>query len=88
MTKTHYIIRTSKAKMPTSCWGTYRRVAVLEVEAGVETVSMISDRARDVISVVQTWEKLNVGITERCAYQQALAEANELCDTLNSRMGA
>lgn len=82
MTKaTEYIVKTAAAKMPGSCWGQYRRVAVLEVMAGAEP-AMISKRARGVVRVVQTWERLNVGTTERCAYERALAEARELVERL------
>lgn len=78
-----YIVKTAAACMPTTCWGTYRRVAVLEVEDRVEDVAMISERARGCVRVVETWERLNVGTTERCAYARALREAEALCDRLN-----
>lgn len=81
--RTHHIVQTAAAKTPSSCWGVYRRVAVLEVEAGVDRASMISDRARGVRRVVATWEKCNVGKTDACAYQQALAAARELAAELN-----
>jgi hypothetical protein len=45
---------------------------------------MLSERARGVVRVVATWEKLNVGKTARCAYQRALADAIELAAELNS----
>ena len=41
---THFIVKTAAACMPASCWGQYRRVAVLEVEVGTEP-KMISARA-------------------------------------------
>lgn len=81
--KTVYIVKTAAACMPSSCWGTYRRVAVLECEAWQTAPSMISNRARGVVRVVQTWERLNVGLTDRCAYRQALIEAEHLCVQLN-----
>jgi hypothetical protein len=74
----NYIVKTAAAAMPNNCWGTYRRVAVLEVQDGVADVAMISARARGVVRVVATWEKCNVGHTARCAYQKALAEAHAL----------
>lgn len=79
----HYIVQCAAASMPQSCWGRYRRVGVLEVPAGVQSVGMISERDREVIQVVETWEKLNVGSTERCAYQRALTEAHALAERLN-----
>ena len=83
--KNKFIVRCSAAKMPSSCWGKYRRVAVLEVEPGVERVSMISTRARGVVRVVATWEDLNVGTTERCAYAKAMRAAQSMADELNQK---
>ena len=85
-TMTHYIVQTALAKMPNSCWGTYRRVAVLEVDAVCQSVSMISDHARGCRRVVRTWERCNVGTTDRCAYAQALAAAYELAAELNAKI--
>ena len=79
----HYIVKSSRAKMPSSCWGHYGRVALLKVEAGIERVSMISPRARGVIEVVKTWEKLHLGKTERCAFERALREAENMAAALN-----
>lgn len=79
-----YIVKTSAANMPGTCWGVYRRVAVLEVEPGVATVAMISSHASGVVRVVETWERLNVGHTKRCAYQRALTEAEALAAKLNA----
>lgn len=76
-----FMILTARACMPASCWGTYRRVAVLEVEAGTHP-AMISERAVGVYRVVQEWGPCNVGTTERCAYERALSEAYELIDRL------
>jgi hypothetical protein len=80
----HYIVQSAAACMPSSCRGTYRRVAVLEVEDDVERAAMISPRARGVIRVVRTWERRNVGRTSRCAYAIALAEAEALAAELGA----
>jgi hypothetical protein len=61
----------------------YRKVAVLEVDAGVENVAAISERARGVRRIVRVWPHLNVGSTERCAYAQGLREAEALARELN-----
>ncbi len=81
---TEYIVQTACAKMPNSCWGQYRRVAVMEVMAGTQP-AMISKRARGVVHIVATWERLNVGTTDRCAYRRALSEAREMARDLNAR---
>ena len=79
-----YAVISSTAKMPSSCWGRYRRVGVVELEPGVEgPPTMVSSRSRQVKRVVETWERLNVGTTERCAYQRALREADALATKLN-----
>ena len=81
---THYIVQTAAACMPSSCWGEYGRVAVIEVEAGLERAAMISPRARGVVRVVRVWDKLNKGTSERCAFARALADARELATQLNA----
>lgn len=83
-TPTHFIVQTASAYMPSSCWGVYRRVGVLEVDLGLRHVSQISERARGCARVVRTWERLNVGKTARCAYDRALDEAERLAAELNA----
>jgi hypothetical protein len=78
-----YIVQTAAANMPSSCWGTYRRVAVLEVNDGLTRVAMISERARGVKRIVVLYDRLNVGKTDRCAYARALRNAYALTDRLN-----
>lgn len=77
-----YIVKTASAKARK--WGRHGRVAVLEIEAGLVDVSMISSRAKGVVQVVQIWEDLNMGSSNRCAYALALAEATTLCAKLNA----
>lgn len=79
----HFIVQSASASMPRSVKAPYKRVAVLEVPDDVVRASMISERAKDVIRVVQTWEKCNVGQGIRSAYSRALSEAIQLCGTLN-----
>lgn len=74
--------------MPATCRSSYRRVAVMKVDldqlpAGRDEPTMISERARGVIEIVQLWEKLYNGKTERCSFARALREAEELADRLN-----
>ncbi len=68
-------------------FGSYRRVAVLEIDPSTcppEGPRMISDRARGVVRVVETWERLYSGRTERCAFSRAMREAQALADRLNA----
>lgn len=74
----YYRVMTAAAAMPNSCWGTYRRVAVVEVATADTLPAMISERARGVVRIVKTWEKLNVGSTARCAYSRAVVAAEAL----------
>ena len=79
-----FIVMSAAACMPGSCWGIYKRVAVVELDPEfVGTPKMISAHARGCKKVVRTWERRNVGLTERCAYQKALAEAQALANSLN-----
>lgn len=77
-----FIVMTAATPMPQSCWGQYRRVAVVEVEGDTKP-KMISKRARGVVRIVKRWEKLSVGKTDRCAYRRALADAGALARALN-----
>ena len=82
-----YLIKTSAAHMPGSCkYGPYYRLAVLEVTEGTQKVAMISPRARGVVRVIATWEKLWGGAkTERGAYELAKKEAQEMVASLEKR---
>jgi len=78
-----FIVMDRTAHMPSSARGEYRRVAVVETDLPEgEEPKMISERARGVVRLVRTWERLNVGKTERCAFQRALSEAYELAESL------
>ena len=86
---TRFIVMSRSAHMPPGCWGEYRRVAVVEttLPAPFEP-RMISERSTGVVRIVDTWEKLNVGTSDRCAYAKALAEAEALADKLNNERQA
>jgi hypothetical protein len=82
---TEFVVKTSSANMPSHCWGDYARVGVLEIDTEqTDDPKMISTHARGVVRVVQTWEKCNVGKTERCAFRRALAAAERLAEGLNN----
>lgn len=67
-----------------STWGTYIKVAVLEIESDfVGVPKMISERARGVIRIVESWGPRNLGHTERSAGFRARRDARELCRKLN-----
>lgn len=84
MQKPRYIVMSATAKMPSSCWGRYRRVAVVELEPDfLGRPKFIGNHARGVVRVVATWEKCHQGTTRRSAYGRALAEAEELARELN-----
>lgn len=82
---TEYVVKTSSACMPSSCWGRYGRIAVLEVrrDRGEDEPKMISEHARCVVRVVKVWERLHIGTTDRCAFAKALAKAKSLANELN-----
>jgi hypothetical protein len=77
---------TASAKMPSSCKGTYRRIAVVETSlAPGEVPAMISDRAKGVVRIVETWERLHVGKTRRSEYFRALEDAEKLLQRLMAK---
>jgi hypothetical protein len=79
-----FIVQTATAKMPSRCKGQYRRVAVIEVKPGITEVAMISNHARGVVRVVETWERLHAqGV--RTAYAKALVEAATMAALLNAQ---
>jgi hypothetical protein len=83
-----YIVMTASAQMPSSCRGVYKRVAVVElntdyIDKGIRPL-MISPTAQGVRRIVETWERCNVGSTERSAYAVAMREAEALAAKLNS----
>ena len=80
----YYKLMTASAQMPQSCWGTYRRIAIVQVETADTEPAMISERAIGVVRIVATWEKLNVGKTDRCAYRKALKEAEKMLSDLRN----
>ena len=73
---------TAKEAMPSSCWGTYGKIAVVRTD-GKNMPKQINPRHKSVKSIVKIWRKLNVGTTDRCAYNVALKKANLLADLLN-----
>lgn len=83
-TSPRYIVLTAAAKMPSSCWGRYRRIAVVELDGTGVKPAMISERARGVRRIVETWERLHVGKTDRSAYSSAFAEATAKAAALNA----
>lgn len=79
-----FIVQTATAKMPSTCKGRYRRVALIEVEVGYTEVSMISPHARGVVRIVDTWERCHAGGIDT-AYARALAEAKTMAAALNAQ---
>lgn len=96
MTTERYIVMDRSTRGPTirnfgARASNYRRVAVVEVApsllaaSGVTEPCAIAKTARGVNRVVETWESLFAGSTERCAYQRALSEAYDLARALNEQ---
>lgn len=77
-----FIVMTAAAKMPSSCWGKYGRVAVVECAPGM-VPKQINPNHKAVKRIVQLWDRRRIGKTSRSAFQRALAEAEEYCEELN-----
>ena len=82
MIKERFIVMTAAACMPSSCWGRYGRVGIVELSSE-KRPKMISERARGIARIVGTFERQNMGTTERCAFAQSVAAANEWAYQLN-----
>jgi hypothetical protein len=78
-----FVVMVSKAKMPSSCWGRYQKIAVVETN-GRDVPRRIDIRDRAIIRVVRIWDRCNDGKTDRCAAAKAQREARELADRLNA----
>lgn len=72
-----YHLLVSSAQMPNSCKGVYKRIAILRVDHHERPIGFVPKTIREMrgVEIVRTWERLNVGTTERCAYKLALREA-------------
>lgn len=83
-----HIVMTASAKMPSSCKGRYGKVAVVqltqEFTAQGKRPKMISNRAKGVLRIVWQSGPQNIGRTERCGFQRALAEAMRYAEELNN----
>ncbi len=73
-----YIIKVSCAKMPSSVKAPYKKIALIEVEHGVQSVKMISARARGVKRIIAVWDRRFSGKTANCAASRAIARACEM----------
>ncbi len=81
--ETYYTVHVSAANMPSSCWGRYCNVAVLECEVGHEPKA-IRDTAK--VRVICGWYKQHVGTTPRSASEKALDSAHLIVARLTSQI--
>lgn len=64
----------SKAKMPSSCWGRYGRIGLLITKENYIPIR-IDSRPKKVVGIIELWDKLHMGKTDKCAYSKARDEA-------------
>ena len=81
-----YHLVVSSACMPNSCWGVYKRIAVLRIDhherpAGFMPVIIRETRG---VKIERLWDKLHVGKTDHCAFKVALRKATELLAELTA----
>jgi len=79
-----FVVRTSAAKMPNSCWGRYSHVGVIEVY-GKYTAQL-----RETAGQTVRWyrSRLFAGTSDRCAASRAEDEALDVVRSLESRYAA
>lgn len=78
-----FTVVVSSAKMPGSCWGKYKHVAVVWHEPSFRP-TRIDDRPHAVREIVRQWRRQHDGKTSRCAASVAEAKARELAQRLNA----
>jgi hypothetical protein len=83
-TDSRYIVKVSNVQHG-SRFGRYVNVAVLEVDPGVNEVTMISTRAKGVRSIVWESGAVSCGKTSRSSSRQAIDYAEALSAELNER---
>ncbi len=76
-----YVVLTSSAKMPNSCWGRYGNVAIIETD-GKTMPKQINSRHKAVISIPWYRGRLHIG-GPKSAYARAVDEAIALCAKWN-----
>ena len=79
-----WIVMTSVAKMPMTCLGRYRRVALVQLDqyhiARDLRPARISERTKGILRLINMG-KHSVGKTPRAAYQRTLTEAERRAET-------
>ena len=75
---TEFIVMERTASMPRSCWGTYRRIVVVEVLQG-NVPKMISPRARGMVRIIRTWDRCSLTRRRGYATAEAAAKAGSQC---------
>lgn len=83
--RSRFVVRISSARMPSSCWGRYEHVAVMEVDWSVKSVHAIDDRPSYVRRIVRYWGRQYVGKTKRSAASIAYEQAKSLAERLNKK---
>jgi len=79
-----FIVMSASAQMPGSVKAPYRRCAVIETDLPEgEFPKMISERARGVVRIVETWERCHAR-GQNCAFARAMREATALADDLTN----
>ena len=85
-----FVIMEASDRIPSSWQWQYaaRRIAVVELTpeyaAEGRRPKMISARARGVQTIVETWNQLRPGKTDRCEYGRAKSAAEQLAARLNA----
>jgi predicted carbohydrate-binding protein with CBM5 and CBM33 domain len=82
-----WIVMTSSAKMPSSCWGRYLNVALVQLNQHYAAhgliPAMISENARGVLRIRHLGHH-NSGSTDRCAAARVIARAEQMAQDLNN----
>jgi hypothetical protein len=79
-----FVVVESSAQMPSSCWGRYSRIGIVEMRRAGNIPAALWTHGRGIVRVVSTWERMHVGKTSRCASERAWAKACALAERLDA----
>jgi len=72
------------AKMPPSCRGRYGRVALVLSDNGSEPLRIADSKN---CTVIESWERLNIGKTSQCAFARAKRAARKMAEEYTAEHG-
>jgi len=79
-----FVILTATSKIPSSWkWNhKYGKIAVIQTD-GEKRPKQIHPNHSSVVRIVDCWDRLYIGVTDKCQFKRVMKEAQVLCEELN-----